>query len=60
MMFIHSFNSILPLCRLISRRHKKTMTTTDHVNFVPNFGLEIARVDEMLVETKTITLSYEK
>lgn len=38
----------------------KTMTTTDHVNFVPNFGLEIARVDEMLVETKTITLSYEK
>lgn len=36
------------------------MTTTDHVNVVPNFGLEIARVDEMLVETKTITLSYEK
>ena len=36
------------------------MKTTDHVNFVPNFGLEIARVDEMLVETKTITLSYEK
>ena len=36
------------------------MTTTDHVNFVLNFGLEIARVDEMLVETKTISLSYEK
>lgn len=59
MVFIHSFNSILPLCRLIPRR-QKTMTTTDHVNFVPNFGLEIARVDEMLVGTKIITLSYEK